>query len=88
MSTRPNVKLGDKAKDAVTGFKGIIVAISEHISGCRTVGLQPKTGKDGTIPECQWFDVERVKVLKPAAVKVTCAPTGGPIRASEHPPVR
>lgn len=50
------VKLGQEVKDRVTGFKGIAVVMMEFLNGCRRVEVQPKIGKDGSIPDGRTFD--------------------------------
>ncbi len=43
-------QLGDRVKDKVTKFTGIIVGRGDHISGCDTYGVQTETLKDGMAP--------------------------------------
>lgn len=56
-------ELGLKAKDQITGFKGIIVGRCEHLFGCNTYGICPKIGKDGKIDSAQWFDEGRLTII-------------------------
>ena len=42
-----NVKLGDRARDPVTGFEGIVTTHNRHLTGCDTVWLTGKIGEDG-----------------------------------------
>lgn len=53
-------KLGIEAQDKITGFKGTIVAKTEHITGCDRYCLQPKCvgakDKNIEIPVPEWFD--------------------------------
>lgn len=72
------IGLGDEARDKVTGFKGICVAITQWISGCARVTLQPPMGKDGKHPEAQTFDEPMVELVKFAKVAVGPMKTGGP----------
>lgn len=62
------VQLGDEAKDSVTGFSGVVVAITQWIHGCHRVTLQPKVGKDGKYPDSASFDEPAVIVTKAKAV--------------------
>jgi len=55
------IKLGQKAKDKVTGFEGIIIARIEYLFGCNQYGLAPEA-KDGKTETC-WFDEGRITVL-------------------------
>lgn len=72
------LKLGDEAKDRITGFQGIVVAVTEWISGCTRTTLQPPMGKDGKMPEGQTFDEPMLELVKSSKVKVGPKDTGGP----------
>ncbi len=69
------IELGVKAKDKITGFKGIIVGRAEHLFGCNTYGISPQTLKDGQRINTEWFDEGRIEVtgkgIKPEEVKAT-----------------
>lgn len=78
------IKLRDIVKDEVTGFIGMAVAKSIFLNGCVQFAVTPQTLKDGMPQKNQWFDVEQLSVVTPAA-KETPTPTGGP---HEHPPAR
>ena len=56
------IKLGQKAKDKVTGFEGIIVGKAEYLFGCNQFGLAPEA-KDGKVNDTHWFDEGRIEVL-------------------------
>ena len=78
------VKLGDKARDTVTGFEGTVTSRTEYISGCTRVGLQPGVDKDGKIPDAQHFDEPMLEVLGQAIAPKT-SDRGGPRPApSQH----
>jgi hypothetical protein len=88
-------QLGDRARDRITGYKGIVVGKSQHITGCDRVTLQAETGADGKMPDCYSFDITTVEVLERGAVAPIPAPPqeqpkatvrpGGPL---SRPPVR
>lgn len=73
------IELGEEVKDRITGFKGIAIANTFYLQGCDRILVQPKVGKDGTIPEPQSFDEPDLEVVgsgvlpKPEAKK-----NGGP----------
>ena len=62
-----DVHLGDIAKDMISGFSGVVVAITDWLNGCRRVTLQPKAMKDGKPIENHTFDVEQLAMVKPFA---------------------
>lgn len=66
---KEKVSLGDKVRDEVTGFEGIVLGKSEFLYGCTRVGVQPKLGSDGKIIEASWFDEPQLKVIKKAVIK-------------------
>lgn len=61
------INLGDRVKDGITGFEGIAVSITAHITGCDTIGVRPEKLHDGKIIDCHWFDVNRLEVIKELA---------------------
>lgn len=77
--------LGVKAKDKLTGFEGILIGRADHITGCNTYGLKPKTDKDGKVQEAEWFDEGMITItgkgIKPNTVK--SKDPGGPL--AENP---
>ncbi len=73
--TGPN--MGDKAKDQITGFEGVITGKAEYISGCSQVLLAPAVNKDGEFREGQWFDLQRIEVIRTKAVELDNRATPG-----------
>ena len=58
------IELGKTAKDRITGFKGIVTGIVYYISGCHQALLTPPIDKDGKRRDGEWFDLQRLTVLK------------------------
>ena len=78
-----NIKLGQKVKDRVTGFEGIVIGITKYLSGCDTVGIQPQGMKDGKSFDVEWYDYTRLEILDKKSIleKITATLTkdpGGP----------
>lgn len=75
------IKLGDIARDKVTGFQGMVVARIEYLNGCVRLGIQPTTlDKDGKMAESMFIDdtqCEKVDKEKPD-IKGKSGKTGGP----------
>ena len=76
-------KLGDKVRDSITGFAGIVTAITEYLNGCKRVSVQPQNLKDGVPIDVQYFDVEQVEVLETKTSPVLSR-TGGPMPAPQN----
>lgn len=72
------VNLGDKVKDTVSGFIGIVVSEHNYLNGCKRVTVQPAIDKDKKLPESQTFDEPQLKVLIKEKVKEGSKITGGP----------
>jgi hypothetical protein len=71
------IKLGDSAKDSISGLTGVVVARYEYLNGCVRLAIQPREIKDGKPVEASVFDVEQVEFLSAAAPR-TVEPKGGP----------
>lgn len=41
MNTKTEITLGCKAKDKITGFTGIVIAMTSWLNGCQRVTIQP-----------------------------------------------
>lgn len=52
-----NIELGDKVRDRVTGFEGIVVATSKWAHNADSVGIQKQEIFNGKVDECLWIDV-------------------------------
>ena len=77
----PNlIELGDRGKDRVTGYQGIVVGRTTFLSSYPRVCLQSeKLLPDGQPTESQWFDEPQVELIKARVAPVTPTATGGPL---------
>jgi len=71
-------KLGQKARDKISGFEGIAVARCEWISGCTRVTLQPRVDKDGKLQEMQTFDEPGLEIIEDTPAINPTPNRGGP----------
>lgn len=74
------VELGDRVKDKITGFSGIVIAKAEWITGCVRIGVLPEKS-EGSLPEPEWIDevyleILNKKVFQPNIQKVNENPAG------------
>jgi len=58
------VKLGQKVKDKITGFEGIVMATAQWLTGCDQCIVRPQMLKDGKTIESEWFDEARLEVIE------------------------
>ena len=65
------IKLGDKVKDSITGFTGIVIARATYLNGCISCEVESTKLKDGAPLKCHWFDEQRLD-------KTSKATAGGP----------
>lgn len=87
--------IGDKLRDVVTGFTGVVTARGDFITGCNQYGLCPAPKNKHDVPKAEWFDENRLTLVKAAAVKLprtaatarpnTATVKGGPQR--DLPPI-
>ena len=54
-------KIGDSAKDKITGYCGIITAITDFMDGTVQYKLQPEGLRDNMPIEAYWFDEKRIE---------------------------
>lgn len=79
---------GDKVKDSVTGFEGIIVCTTNWLNGCTRYGVQPdKLTKEGTMHGVEMVDEPQLILVKaavqPEKMKKVENKPGGPRDACE-----
>ena len=78
-------ELGDEVKEIVTGYKGIVMGITQYITGCTQYGLQQrKLNKEGKMGDWLWLDEDRLKATG-KSLTLKQKPTGGP---QQTPPAR
>ena len=72
------IRLGDKVKDCVSGFEGIVIAKTDWLYGCVRFGVEAQELRDGKLIEAQWFDEPRlVLVATQAELRRAAQPGGG-----------
>ncbi len=89
MIATTEINLGDKVKDALTGFTGIAVGYTEWLYGCVRIAIESeKLDKDGKPQDELWFDKQRVVLVKTKraskAKQVSKAISGGPQSDPSH----
>lgn len=78
----PEIILGQKYRDTITGFEGVAVARTEWVHGCWRITLEATELKDNKPVEPFTFDVQRmILVTESEQLEFTDLrkkPTGGP----------
>jgi hypothetical protein len=69
MKMETRIGLGDLVKDRITGFEGIVTALTFYQYGCVRALVQPQgMGKDGKPIEPQVFDDPQLKIIRVGAI--------------------
>jgi len=64
---RCGIKMGDKVKDSISGFSGIVIGRAEYLYGCVQILVQPESlQEDGDPMESRWMDEQRFDVRSKA----------------------
>ena len=77
------VKLGQKAKDQITGFEGRITGRCQYLTGCNQALLVPPIKLDGDLIGGQWFDEDRLIITESQELKLQITADG-----PDSPPIR
>lgn len=64
------VEMGDKVRDAITGFTGVVTGRCEYVSGCNQALVAPGVKEDGTFVESMWLDDDRLEVIESNVIKL------------------
>ena len=71
------VTLGQKVRDKITGFSGIVTGRVEYLTGCNQLLVAPPIKDDGAWRDSQWFDEQRVDVLDATPIALDNGKTPG-----------
>jgi hypothetical protein len=78
------IQNGQKVKDLVTGFEGIVTGRVEYLTGCNQVLVTPRVKDGGDAIEARWFDEDRVEVTEAQPIRLPHTANG----ADKPAPVR
>lgn len=83
-----SIELGQKARDKVTGFTGMVISYHKYLNGCVRLGIQPtQLNKDGKPYDPEVFDIEQLELAEEPTPSVLRSSTGGPRREPARPAV-
>ena len=70
-------ELGDKVKDAMSAYRGIVMGRTQYLTGCNTYAtFDGKLDKGGKPNEWKWFD-ESLLVKMPGRFDIEAKAQGG-----------
>lgn len=78
------VNVGDRVRDKVTGFVGIVIGKTTWLNGCNRLGVQPTVLHEGKPIDAVWFDEPQLELVEAEAVSPGPRSTGGPISAPKQ----
>lgn len=72
------IKLGDRAKDVVSNFEGIVTGHARHLTGCDTVCLRSENPETKNDEAHRWFDVMRLELVEENPLGISGMPNEVP----------
>lgn len=72
---------GDKVRDQLSGFEGVISGRADYITGCNQYLVSQPVDKDGKHREGRWFDEQRLELVQRS--HTTIAPLVAPARTPD-----
>lgn len=73
------IKLGDRVKDSISGYEGVVIGKAEYLYGCVQILVQPESLQENGKPAAsRWMDEQRFTAESKAEA-------GGP---QNSPPIR
>jgi len=61
---KKKIKFGDKVRDKLTGFEGIVTARIQYIYGCIQYEVKPTIDEDGNQRKHDWIDENQLEIIK------------------------
>ena len=72
------IMLGNKVKDKITGFVGIVVSEHHYLNGCVRYSVQPTELKDGKMLNVVSFDSPRLETIEVGVATIGDTKACGP----------
>jgi hypothetical protein len=68
MDETTQAQLGDRVRDPITGFTGIVVAVAQHITGCDRCAVSAPVDKDGKMGDVMWIDRPTLEIVEAGVI--------------------
>ena len=83
-----SIRLGDRVRDRITGFEGVVIARLEYLNGCVQYCVKPKIKPDkpNEQPDGCYIDEKFLEVVPANPVPVTPEATGGDLPQGDRAP--
>lgn len=56
-------ELGDRVRDKISGFEGVITTHAKHLTGCDRMWVAPKVDRDGKMIDGMWVDIDMLQII-------------------------
>ena len=73
-----HLEFGQRVRDKITGFTGIVVNVSKWNNGCINVGIKPEVLKDGKPQEVEFIDIQELEIVEKNVHPAPSRLAGGP----------
>lgn len=74
MKKDEKVLLGQKVKDKVSGYTGIVEHIADYMFQCRSIGVRGPLTKTGTLPEIEMIDEPQLEIVTKKPIMEVTSP--------------
>ena len=71
------IKMGQKVRDKITGFEGIVIAKVEYLTRCVQYCVKPRIVEPGKMPEGCYIDEVQLEVVDEGKPEITPPPDDG-----------
>jgi len=70
--------LGDRVRDKLTGFEGVVLSRTDYMTGCFHYGVQPEMlTAEGKQPDWEWIDGTYLEIVDDEYANDAVAGTSG-----------
>lgn len=78
------IKLGDRVRDKITGFTGVVTGVTTWLNGCVRMGIQGTALRNGLPTVTEWIDEAQLKLVKAGIIKAVAQGPAGPRRDAQR----
>jgi hypothetical protein len=76
------ILLGQRVKDKLTGFEGLVTGRAQYITGCDQLLVQPSLNGKGEFVEARWLDEPRLDITESSQVMINMTSDKGGDKAA------
>ena len=84
MKINTKFNFGDKVREKITGYEGIIIACDFWQTGCFRYCVKPQMLKDGLPQDGHWIDEMNLEIIKEKPIKSVKSGPAGPRETNQN----